>query len=52
MLHACAVRFDMTENLKNFVNFFGTKQGFSTIDEIDRESSCQRRGRGSHRRQR
>ena len=26
MLHACATRFDMTENLKSFANFFGTKQ--------------------------
>ena len=26
MLYACAARFDMTENLKIFTNFFGTKQ--------------------------
>ena len=27
MLHACVARFDMTENIKLFVIFFGTKQG-------------------------
>jgi hypothetical protein len=27
MLHACSVKFDVTENVKNFANFFGTKQG-------------------------
>ena len=26
MLNACAARFDVTENLKNFANFLGTKQ--------------------------
>ena len=25
MFHACAVRFDATGNLKNFIKFFGTE---------------------------
>ena len=29
MLHACAARFDVTENLKIFAIFFGTNQGLS-----------------------
>jgi hypothetical protein len=29
LLPACAARFDVTRNLKNFVNFFGTKQGLN-----------------------
>jgi hypothetical protein len=27
MLHACVVRFDVTKNLENFLNFGVTKQG-------------------------
>ena len=30
MLYTCAARFDVTENLKNFINFFGTKVWFSS----------------------
>ena len=27
MLHACAARFDVTRNVKNFAKFVGSKQG-------------------------
>jgi len=30
MFHACAVRFDMTENLKKIQNFLETKQGLGS----------------------
>jgi len=32
MLHVCAARFDVTENLKKFVKFFGTKQGLNNLE--------------------
>ena len=31
MLHACATKFDVTENLKNFAKLFGTKQDIGAI---------------------
>ena len=32
MLHACATRFDVTGNLKNFAIFLETKQGPSKVE--------------------
>ena len=34
MFHACAVRFDITGNLKNFANFFGTKQALFSLQKF------------------
>jgi hypothetical protein len=37
MFYACAVRFDVTKNPKNFTNFLGTKQVLAEKDR-DRDS--------------
>ena len=36
MLHACAARFDVTENLENFLDFRCTKHGLDMIEEWSR----------------
>jgi hypothetical protein len=37
MLHTCAVRFDVPENLKKFTNFFRTKQALACPYNFDRK---------------
>jgi len=37
ILHACVYRFDVTRNLKNFTNFFGTKQGLKGTSNLLKE---------------
>ena len=40
MLHACATRFDVMGNLKNFVKFFGTKQDLIITSRVVDRTDC------------
>ena len=35
MLHACAARFDVTENLKNFTNFFRLNKALYCLQQYN-----------------